>query len=147
MSFSSSISTKINGVAERSEAQPLIADREVLAKPVRRNLSGAYKLRVLVNVARHREAGTLGAYLRSEGLYSSQISAWEKLYAEQGEVAFKRSRGRKKSESAPLTKKVKSLEARNRKLEKALAQAHAIIEIQKKVAAILTLGNESEGSD
>ena len=65
------------GPAEPS-AKP---DPEVVFRPHRRNLTVAYKLKILETVAALREQGqgAVGAYLRKEGLYYSSIRSWERL--------------------------------------------------------------------
>lgn len=137
-----------SGVAERSEAEPLpeVLSTEVGPRPSRRKFSAAFKQRIVKEAERYKESRELGAFLRREGVYSSQLTQWRKQVAEGGWTALNQRRGRKRKEVNPLDKKVRELEAKNRKLQKQLAQAEAIIEIQKKVAAILKLGNDETGS-
>ena len=49
---------------------------EVLARPERRRFSVDYKRRILREADRCRKPGEIGALLRREGLYSSQLSVW-----------------------------------------------------------------------
>ena len=49
-------------------------DPEVLEKPVRRKFTAAYKLEMVEAADRCSELGQIGALLRREGLYSSQLS-------------------------------------------------------------------------
>jgi transposase len=53
------------------------SDIEVLEKPKRRRFSVAEKSRI-VREADACEAGTVGAYLRREGISSSQLYAWRR---------------------------------------------------------------------
>jgi transposase-like protein len=51
-------------------------DPEVLERPVRRQFTAAYKLEMVEAADRCTELGQIGALLRREGLYSSQLSTW-----------------------------------------------------------------------
>src|SRR5665647_3050224 len=53
-------------------------DPEVVAIARRRKFSGSEKRRLLAEAERCKEAGTLGAFLRREGIYSSMIATWRK---------------------------------------------------------------------
>jgi transposase-like protein len=57
-------------------------DPEVKAKPERRKFSAEYKRRILEEADACTEAGQIGALLRREGLYSSNLVHWRKLRAE-----------------------------------------------------------------
>lgn len=100
-------------------------------KPPRRTFSKAYKLKILdaYDACDTREAR--GALLRKEGLYSSRITTWKKLRAE-GKLDIKRKPNNTKSSPTD-----QQLTRENAKLKKKLAQAEAIIDIQKKVSALL----------
>lgn len=137
-----------SGVAERSEAEPLpdVLSTEVASRQLRRKFSATFKQRIVKEAERYKESRELGAFLRREGVYSSQLTQWRKQLVEGGLAALSQNRGRKPKEVNPLDKKVRELEVKNRKLQKQLAQAEAIIDIQKKVAAILNLGNDESGN-
>src|SRR5450830_312419 len=51
-------------------------DPEVVAIAKRRQFSGSEKRRLLAEAERCKEAGTLGAFLRGERIYSSMIASW-----------------------------------------------------------------------
>src|SRR5271170_5140504 len=53
-------------------------DPEVVAIARRRKFSGSEKRRLLAEAERCKEAGTLGAFLRRERIYSSMIASWRK---------------------------------------------------------------------
>ena len=53
-------------------------DPEVVAIARRRQFSGSEKRRLLAEAERCKDAGTLGAFLRREHIYSSMISGWRK---------------------------------------------------------------------
>src|SRR5574341_1372413 len=52
------------------------SDPEVTEKAQRRRFTPEYKLRILEEADGCREAGEIGALLRREGLYTSNLSAW-----------------------------------------------------------------------
>ena len=56
-------------------------DPEVVAIARRRQFSGSEKRRLLAEAERCKDAGTLGAFLRRERIYSSMISGWRKQIA------------------------------------------------------------------
>ena len=47
---------------------------EVMAKPVRRRFTGEYKLKILGEAEASSGSGQIGALLRREGLYSSNLT-------------------------------------------------------------------------
>ena len=53
-------------------------DPEVVAIAKRRQFSGSEKRRLLAEAERCKDAGTLGAFLRRERIYSSMITSWRK---------------------------------------------------------------------
>ena len=111
---------------------------EVRAKAQRRRFTTAYKRQILAEVVACKERGEVGALLRREGLYSSHIAAWRKAEA-RGELASAESkkRGPKSKVVDPSAKEAEQLRRRVVQLEKKLEQALALIDIQKKVAALL----------
>jgi len=113
-------------------------DPEVTAKAKRRRFTGAYKLRILREADALLETGGVGEMLRREGLYSSHLSTWrrERQRGELEGLAAKK-RGRKANPDAALTQENERLARRVTQLEKRLAQAEVIIDVQKKVASLL----------
>ena len=84
----------------------------------------------------------IGALLRREGLYSSALTQWRRQYQSGALQALKDDkRGRKRTRDA-REKELERLQRENERLNKKLRQAELIIEIQKKVAAML--GNPIE---
>ena len=110
---------------------------EVLAKAKRRNFTTEYKLRFLREADRCRGHGELGALLRREGLYSSQLSRWRKA-RDRGELAAPglRKRGPKAKPVDGRDKRIAQLEREKRKLEARLARAEGLIEAQKEMAEL-----------
>ncbi len=122
-------------------------DPEVSEKPVRRKFSAREKLRILKMADACTESGSLGALLRREGLYSSNLKTWRRQ-REAGTLSALRpkKRGRKKSDQNPLGLKVGQLEKENDQLRSRLKQAELIIEVQKKVSQILRTPLEGQKS-
>ncbi len=111
---------------------------EVMAKATRRRFTAEYKLRVLREVDDCTRHGEVGALLRREGLYSSNLTAWRKQ-RERGELeglAQKR-RGPLPRERNPLADKVKALERETARLRARAERAEGLVELQKKVSEIL----------
>lgn len=121
------------------------SDPEVPEKAQRRRFTPEYKLRILEEVDRCRESGEIGALLRREGLYTSNLSAWreQRRVGALGALSAKQ-RGRKVRRD-PQAEQVERLERENGRLREELRKAHVIIDVQKKVARLL--GNEVPESD
>ena len=121
---------------------------EVVPKAVRRSFSAAYKLRIVEEADQCTERGQIGALLRREGLYSSQLATWRRLRDEGGLQALApKTRGRKASQDAREVE-IAALRRENERLHKQLQQAELIIGAQKKLAAALeqTLTDSEEES-
>jgi transposase len=117
--------------------EPTVPNPEVHEKPNRRRFSSSYQARIVREADACAMKGEIGALLRREGLYSSQLSDWRKKYRKGGQAALRETtRGRKplhtseEKEVARLKKQVSSLEQR-------LQKAETIIEIQKKISDLL----------
>jgi transposase len=106
-------------------------------KPTQRVYTAEYKERILVQVDELRVAGQrgeVGALLRREGLNSSHISRWEKA-REAGRLEPQK-RGRKPTRDAAAEENER-LKKRIAKLETDLRKAEIIIDVQKKLGALL----------
>lgn len=114
-----------------------VPDPEVAAKPARRRFTADYKRSIVEQADACQDAGAVGALLRREGLYSSHLSTWRRQ-ARQGELAglTPKKRGRKTTVS-PLVEENRKLLAINARLTKRLENAELIIDVQKKLAALL----------
>ena len=119
-------------------AAPASASPELSDRPRRRSFSAQDKLRILAETDRAAETGGIGAILRREGLYSSALTDWRR---QRDAGAFGAlvpgKRGPKTGAANPLSAEVASLQRDNARLTLRLTRAEAIIEIQKKVAALL----------
>jgi transposase-like protein len=112
-----------------------VPDPAVEAKAKRRRFTAEYKLRILHEVDRAKEAGEVGTILRREGLYSSHLVQWRRQrdrVAKAGLAA--RKRGPKRRVEDP---RIKQLEREKARLERKLRQAEIIIAFQKKVSELL----------
>ena len=68
-------------------------DPEVPARAKRRRFTARYKLRILEEADACRAPGEVGALLRREGLYSSQLTQWRRARREGTLKALSRPRG------------------------------------------------------
>ena len=126
-------------------------DPEVSDKPKRRRFTAEYKRKILQEADRCSKPGEIGALLRREGLYSTHLSKWRQQRAS-GEIAAlaPKKRGRKPKRRDARDKRIAELERDNRRLQRKLAQAETIIDVQKKVASMLGIPLKSpddEGND
>jgi transposase len=110
---------------------------EVVPRATRRTFSAAYKLRVVEEADRCTEHGQIGAMLRREGLYSSQLATWRRA-REAGalQAMTPKKRGRKASQDDKDVE-IAALRRENERLHKQLTQAELIIGAQKKLAEAL----------
>ena len=132
MSHKQSSISSSNGSDPVAQPEP-----EVMPKAVRRSFSAAYKLRIVEEADQCTERGQIGALLRREGLYSSQLATWRRLRDEGGLQALApKTRGRKASQDAREVE-IAALRRENERLHKQLQQAELIIGAQKKLAAAL----------
>lgn len=138
--------TILNGSAQPMQGGTAAATTmpvpEVMPKAKRRRYSVAYKRRIVIAADKCSEKGEIGALLRREGLYSSQLATWRKQMAA-GELSSRedKKRGRKPQQTA-AEKENGRLQREVARLEKKLAQAELVIEAQKKVSELLGLMNQ-----
>jgi hypothetical protein len=105
-------------------------------------------LRILTKADACDQPGQIGALLRREGLYSSNLTNWRRQ-REKGllNAMTPKKRGRKKKQKNPLAKHVIQLENENKRLQLKLKKAELIIEAQKKMAEILGIAQDLNESD
>jgi len=111
---------------------------EVVAKATRRRFSAEYKLKILREAEACTKPGAIGALLRREGLYSSNVTTWraQRRTGELGGLAPKK-RGPVPQAKNPLAAKVVALEREVTRQTARLERAEALVDLQKKVSAIL----------
>jgi transposase-like protein len=107
-----------------------------MAKAQRRKFTAEYKLAIIEEAGRATDPGAIGSLLRREGLYSSHLVEWRRLHAAGALGALSQKRGRKPTRN-PLAEENQKLKAQVARLEKKLQQAELIIDVQKKVSALL----------
>ena len=120
-------------------AEPLVKQEvEVVGKAERRRFTAAYKRRVVQEADRCRKPGEVGALLRREGLYSSHLKAWRAARA-RGELAGAgaKRRGPQPTPAPREAKRILELERENRRLRARAERAEALVEVQKKLSALL----------
>lgn len=128
----------IPSIHERPEVQ-------VRTKRTRRRFTAEQKLAILKEADACTKPGDLGALLRREGLYSSHLADWRRA-RERGELQALTPKKR-----GPKPKVVDSRDKRIAELERELAKerarrerAEGLVEVQKKLAALLNPAPESE---
>jgi transposase len=120
-------------------------DPEVVAKAERRRFTAEYKLRVLAEADACTKPGQIGALLRREGLYRSHLDKWRKQRREGTLQALSpQKRGPKVD---PQAAEIARLRRENERLQERLRRAETIIEVQKKVAALLGAPLDANPSD
>jgi transposase len=110
---------------------------EVVADARRRSFTGEYKQRILAELDSAAQPGAVGALLRREGLYSSHLSTWRRERQAgilKGLTPLKRG---PKSKRNPQEEKMKKLRRENQRLSEELRKAAIVIDVQKKVGALL----------
>lgn len=119
-------------------ATPFRPDPEVIADAKRRTFSAEYKQRILAEAdAAAAHPGAIGALLRREGLYSSHLVTWRRERQAgilKGLTPHKRG---PKSKRSPQEEEIQKLRRENQRLTEELRKAEIVIEVQKKVGALL----------
>jgi transposase-like protein len=109
----------------------------VLARPRRRRFTAEYKRSIIDQADAAQNSGAVGALLRREGLYSSHLGTWRRQ-RKQGELdALTPKKRGPKVVVSPLVKQNRDQQVVIDRLTKKLKNAELIIEVQKKVAALL----------
>ena len=122
-----------NGVSEREREEI-----EVVARAQRRRFSTKYKLRICAEAEQCTKPGELGALLRREGIHSSTLRRWRNK-RDEGVLGPRLKRGPKVSPDAEMVRELAKKDKRIHQLEKKLTRAEMIIDVQKKVSALLGL--------
>ena len=120
-------------------------DVEVVAKAERRRFTADYKRRIVREADRCTKPGAIGALLRREGLYSSLLTKWREG-RDRGELEglSPKPRGPKVVPPDPRDKKLVEQEREITRWKKRAERAEALIDVQKKVAALLGTPRECE---
>lgn len=119
----------------------VVADSvEVVGIARRRRFTESYKRRIVSEASRAGH-GEIGLILRREGLYSSQLAKWRD--GRDGMTSTKKSGGTTRD----LRAENQRLEKENGQLKLKLRKAEAMLELQKKAAALVQELTASSGSD
>jgi transposase-like protein len=111
-----------------------------LEKRRRRTFSATERARLLAEYEQ-LGFGQKGSWLRTQGLYDGQISEWRKAAESAAGI------GPKKAGRKPLDAKdreIAQLKAENAKLSKRAFIAESLVDIQKKVMALIESSNPSD---
>ena len=113
--------------------RPAVPEVEVVAKATRRRFTAEYKRKILREADACTEPGAIGALLRREGLYSSNLTTW-RAQRQRGELAglTPKQRGPAPKPKNPLAGRVSALEREVTRLTARAQRAEALVELQKK---------------
>jgi transposase len=126
----------------------LAGETEVTEKAKRRSFSAEYKRRVVKEADACKGSGAIGALLRREGLYSSQLADW-RAARDRGELApgdSTKKRGPRAASPDPRDKLIAEKDRQIATLTARAERAEAITEIQKKLSQLLGLKLPDEES-
>jgi len=138
----------LSGASAAGPPSPTIgSETEVVAKAQRRRFTAEYKRRIVREADRCTTPGAIGALLRREGLYWSALTTW-RAARDRGELAglAPKPRGPKGVLPDPRDKKIAEQERELGKWRKRAERAEALVEVQKKVAALLGTPLDNEQS-
>ena len=109
-----------------------------MAVAKRRSFTNADKRRIVLAAGACTKPGEIGALMRREGAYSSSLAIWRRQYAA-GELSgvISKKRGPKVSVAREELKQLALVTRERDKLRVQLSNAQLVIEVQKKVAALL----------
>ena len=112
-------------------------DPEVVAQAKRRSFTADYKQRILAETDLAKGSGGVGALLRREGLYSSLLATWRRERASGVRQALAPHKRGPKSKRDPVQEEIQKLQKDNARLTEQLRKAEIVIDVQKKVGALL----------
>jgi transposase-like protein len=126
-----------DGKAGADRAVAVHPDPEVVAKAKRRRFTADYKQQILSKADAAAEHGGIGALLRREGLYSSHLGKWRRERAASIRQGLEPRKRGPKSKRNPLAEENQKLQRANDRLTEQLRKAEIVIDVQKKVGALL----------
>ena len=123
-----------------SGVKAVVPNPEVPEKASRRSYTAEYKRLILREAELCKEQGQIGALLRREGLYYSNLTAWRRQ-VERGtlDALSSKKRGPQARKPDPSVRRIAEQEKEIQKLRARLRKAELIIDAQKKIAAIFQL--------
>jgi transposase-like protein len=110
----------------------VVGSHEVRPQTRRRTFTWEQKKRI-IDEASQCDRGALGALLRREGIYSSQLARWRRAL---NEKAAQPHRGRP-ANSDEKDRKIERLEREVARLEREAVRTAALLDIQKKAFSLL----------
>ena len=108
----------------------------MIAAAKRRTFAAEYKQRILAE-ADSAPSGGIGALLRREGLYSSHLVTWRRERQTGILNGLSPQKRGPKSKRNPIEEENQKLRRENQRLSEELRKAEIIIDVQKKVGALL----------
>jgi len=121
---------------------------EVIPRAKRRTFSVKYKLAILEQADALADTGKVGALLRREGLYYSNLASWRKQREDGTLDALRpKKRGPKPDPDKALLKRIARLEKEKTRLTDKLETAELIIQVQKKVSRLLEMKRDNEDEE
>jgi transposase-like protein len=121
-------------------ATPPGSDSEVVPRARRRRFTNADKRRILQAADRCTQPGEVGALMRREGVYSSSLSTWRRQRETADLAALApQKRGPKADPARVDAQHIAQLTRERDQLRVELNKAQLVIEVQKKVTALLNL--------
>ena len=130
-------------------AIPPGSDSEVVPRARRRRFTNADKRRILQAAELCTKPGEVGALMRREGVYSSSLSTWRRQRETADLAALApQKRGPKADPARVDAQHIAQLTRERDQLRAELDKAQLVIEVQKKVTALLNLlaADEKRGS-
>lgn len=124
------------------------ASFEVVPKRTRRKFSASEKLRIIKAAdaaVASGERGALEGLLRREGIYSSHLRSWRQQLAMSGASGLASRKPGRKRKLDEKDQQVLALTKRAAELERKLAIANALLELQKKAHEILGIALPQSG--
>ena len=122
--------TEIQSLNHSQNINPQV--KAVVFKTVRRKFSASDKLKLIKTFDACVNSDERGIFLRKEGLYYSNITKWKRELSDKNVT-----HANSKAYKSMLEQN--KLQRENARLKKKLAQAEAIIDLQKKVSELLSL--------
>ena len=120
-----------------------VVPEPMLEKRTRRRFSTEYKLRIIAQ-ADQCQRGELGALLRREHLYSSQLQDWRKQLAQGGEQALSKSAPGPQPKLTGEQRELEKLRRENARLTRKSEIANGCLSLQKKALQMLDQVNSGD---
>jgi transposase-like protein len=131
-------SASVSDPSQTNDGSPSSSPRPAPSPTLqKRTFSAAYKLQIVEELT-NAPPGKIAEVLRREGLYSSHLTQWRRALGVGGPAALQPKKTGRPGKPSD-TKQVERLQRKNEQLERELALARKLIDLQKKVSEILDL--------